>query len=918
MKISLIVSILLVFTYSLNANWDDAFKSSSDENKNSKTQQNNKNSKKEKLKSDGLDIDITDRLETSSKGEWFEKIKPDAKPQKGEKEPKILKDLIQALNNLEALMPDNMPEKGIMLNQVAQGFYTLGDFERGEKLSLRALRITEKFKGPESIETFYCLRTMALMYETLGEFERAQKTMQECFKIIEKNKKIDRGFYPSLYANLSRFNIALDDIAEAEKNADLALNAARSRTDGVGLDVALLAKAACCKVKGEYAPAQKFFEEAVVVIEKQYKEDVKKSGRSENGNGSLLAYARLSLLELYISQSEVEKAQMILPETEEIFKKEYHDVMNSETSKFLTAKIIFSHLRNDKTSADRMTQSLIDYQNNTLPAALEMVEKQRLGWQKQNLSLSIPVAFSNPEVLANCILSWKGIVLDSLITDRKNLKLQGSSKDSALMVELASLKKQLSQIKLTTSGQKDEDYVKYLENKIYAKEMQISKASKSNYYSKEIPNLKSVQDKLNEEDVLLEYVSYRSLPDIYLGPKKIGVIVIYKNHPPEWFNLGDQKDIDDKVKHFQLLLAAQNTTDSEIENLMRDLHKTLIPESLNFRNKKVKNLFISPDGILNFIPFSCLLDIDNHFLAESLNIYFVGSGRDLLKNPAMISKKNLSLFANPVFKLEKNEPVLNASSQNRINNYMEGISLPPLPGTESEARRIEDIAKKSGYTCDTSLGISATEDKVTSIKGPSILHFATHGFFLRNKQQITHNSGDRGMSVKDSTNSELEAKNNLSELDPMHSSGIAFSGAENTFAMWSIGNAPDPSTDGILTAEEVTSLDLNGTNLVTLSACESGVGEAKSGEGVFGLRRSFMMAGAQNLLMTLWPVDDITTADLMVDFYSQLFIDGKVRQSLASTQREWLLKLRQTNGILDSIRKAGPFVLATTGNTHLN
>jgi CHAT domain-containing protein len=136
--------------------------------------------------------------------------------------------------------------------------------------------------------------------------------------------------------------------------------------------------------------------------------------------------------------------------------------------------------------------------------------------------------------------------------------------------------------------------------------------------------------------------------------------------------------------------------------------------------------------------------------------------------------------------------------------------------------------------------------------------------------------------------------------------------------MWSIGNAPDPSTDGILTAEEVTSLDLNGTNLVTLSACESGVGEAKSGEGVFGLRRSFMMAGAQNLLMTLWPVDDITTADLMVDFYSQLFIDGKVRQSLASTQREWLLKLRQTNGILDSIRKAGPFVLATTGNTHLN
>jgi hypothetical protein len=148
----------------------------------------------------------------------------------------------------------------------------------------------------------------------------------------------------------------------------------------------------------------------------------------------------------------------------------------------------------------------------------------------------------------------------------------------------------------------------------------------------------------------------------------------------------------------------------------------------------------------------------------------------------------------------------------------------------------------------------------------------------------------------------------------MRASGVALTGAQATLKAWSEGKVPDPQDDGILTAEEVSGLNLDGTWLVTLSACESGVGEAKSGEGVFGLRRAFMMAGAQNLLMTLWPVNDDTTAKIMADFYKKALANGDAAGSLSEVQRDWLVKLRNEKGLLPAVRDAGPFAMVVMAN----
>ena len=147
----------------------------------------------------------------------------------------------------------------------------------------------------------------------------------------------------------------------------------------------------------------------------------------------------------------------------------------------------------------------------------------------------------------------------------------------------------------------------------------------------------------------------------------------------------------------------------------------------------------------------------------------------------------------------------------------------------------------------------------------------------------------------------------------MHRSGLALAGAQATLDAWKRGEVPPMDNDGIVTAEEVGGLKLEGTWLVVLSACDTGVGEVRSGEGILGLRRGFIQAGAQNLLMTLWSVADEETAKIMVDFYEAAHRSGNAPQALADVQRDWLIKLRKERGLAEAVRIAGPFILSSQG-----
>jgi CHAT domain-containing protein len=147
----------------------------------------------------------------------------------------------------------------------------------------------------------------------------------------------------------------------------------------------------------------------------------------------------------------------------------------------------------------------------------------------------------------------------------------------------------------------------------------------------------------------------------------------------------------------------------------------------------------------------------------------------------------------------------------------------------------------------------------------------------------------------------------------MHRSGLALAGAETTLEAWKRGDVPPIETDGIVTAEDISTIDLKDTWLVTLSACDTGSGEARAGEGVLGLRRGFIEAGAQNLLMTLWPISDEFTVQIMSDFYEAAHKSGDAPLALATVQRDWLVRLRKEKGLAQAVNLAGPFIMSSQG-----
>ncbi|WKV11015.1 CHAT domain-containing tetratricopeptide repeat protein [Marivirga harenae] len=283
-----------------------------------------------------------------------------------------------------------------------------------------------------------------------------------------------------------------------------------------------------------------------------------------------------------------------------------------------------------------------------------------------------------------------------------------------------------------------------------------------------------------------------------------------------------------------------------------------IPEGLD-------KLFISPDGIYNKININTLYSEHlSQYLLEKENIRIITSSRDLIKNRKPKANSidkiqanesdfhefpSLVLIGSPDFSLGRPADEMNLEAQNvgLMRNFTGGI--PALPGTKIEINAIDSMTRANNWSVKKYLDEEANEILIDSLTAPNILHIATHGFFK------AYNADNKISGVE----------NQGKEENPLLRSGILLSGASIGLA----GGLPYENSfeDGLLTAYETMNLNLDATELVVLSACETGLGDVKNGEGVYGLQRAFLVAGAENLIMSLWTVNDYTTQLLMTEFY---------------------------------------------------
>jgi CHAT domain-containing protein len=436
-------------------------------------------------------------------------------------------------------------------------------------------------------------------------------------------------------------------------------------------------------------------------------------------------------------------------------------------------------------------------------------------------------------------------------------------------------------------------------------------------------NIDQIKNVLAPAESLINFVSYAKLGSIETAPPCFGVSVVCHDGNPIWIPFEDGEEIKAAVESYRKAIA--NGDETSLKTQLQTLSEKLWKPIVASLPPSTKKLFISADGQLNFLSFATLLDEKGKFLSEDYQIAYVGTGRDLMRPAKPVDMKTMVIYANPLFASEDASKVAAIDTNAtpalgmralELAEYAK-VQLPQLPGTEKESEIISQIAKDALWTNDTHLGIDASKKGLMAMKAPAVLHLATHGFFLGGEEN--GGEGQRGMKVAASPDASaalgaVTKPKPLNGISPMRQSGVALTGGQSTLQAWGRGEFPDPSNDGILTAEEVAGLDLDGTWLVTLSACETGVGQVQSGEGVFGLRRAFMMAGAQNLLMTLWPVSDETTPKIMADFYREALATHDAAGSLAKVQRDWLVKLRNEKGLLAAVRDAGPFAMVVMAN----
>jgi CHAT domain-containing protein len=283
-------------------------------------------------------------------------------------------------------------------------------------------------------------------------------------------------------------------------------------------------------------------------------------------------------------------------------------------------------------------------------------------------------------------------------------------------------------------------------------------------------------------------------------------------------------------------------------------------------------IYFSGDGIYQLVnPLTLYNSKTSSYLLKELDLIQTENLMTAIEQGVDLEIKSINhvnLFGSPNYTLNS------GSSFSSVDNY-----FAQLPGTEKEVESISELFKQKGISVSTFLFDDASEKNVKEISSPSILHIASHGYF--NESELINEPQEVEIgAISFNREGSLSRKTDYRFQNRMVQTGLIFTGANNFLN----NQQKHLNEDGILTALEVSDLNLIDTDLVVLSACETGSGELVSGEGVFGLKRALSIAGVKSMIISLWEVDDQATNELMVSFYNNLLASNDLDRSLKESQ----------------------------------
>jgi CHAT domain-containing protein len=732
-----------------------------------------------------------------------------------------------------------------------------GDYTEAEKIAVRANQMALKVYGENSTKTAPTQKLLADIYFTLGDFDQAGENVSKAIASQEKQfgrKHVEVAKSLSQLA-LIKFNkgdnkqVIEKLMLESRDIMEVKLGKENPQYAEVLKNVAVL-----------YISEKKFdiAFNSLTVAEGIWRT---KTGTKNNINAASI-YTLTA--DVYYQLKNYNKAEEFYIKSKDLYEK-FFSATHPEYVKVLSKLAKVYYMKRDyKRSKKLIEESLGNYENfikQFFPALSERAKAKYWNTIKGDFEFYNTLAFGNLEdfrdltgKVYNYQLLTKALLLSSSIKIRERIM---NSTDEELKTQYNNWiqKKELLTLALSMSpAQLTENQIdpSALHQEVERLEKELSQKSEifgQSFETKRI-TFEDVRKSLKPNEVAIEMVRYRYFNHTFTDSVIYAALYLKtETSKPKAIIMQDGQKMENRYfKYYRNAITGKIT-----DEFSYGIYWQPIVSELG----QTASIYLSADGIYNQINLESIPSPDGRYVIDNSNIVLVSNTKDIyfrkIKSRASSSENTASMFGNPTFYL--------ASA--------EGGPIPSLPGTEKEVNQLQYMLKQKGWNTTEYVEKFAAEEKIKELNSPKIFHIATHGLY-RPSTQLTMEK-------------EMEGNEALLAQNPLMRTGLLLKGAGDLLGKTNYNYNME---NGILTAYEAMSLNLDKTDLVVLSACETGLGDLEAGEGVYGLQRAFLNAGAKVLIMSMFKVDDEATQKLMLKFYQKWLNSNNLRQSFIDAKKE--------------------------------
>ncbi len=809
----------------------------------------------------------------------------------------------RALAIREAALGNTHPDVAKTLNNLATLYMDQGLYGRAEPLFQRALAILEASLGDKHPLVAYTLNNLAALYRHQGMYDRIEPLYQRALAILEAALGDKHPLVASSLNNLATLYWDQGLFGRAEPLLQRAVSIWKAALGDNHPSVAssLNNLATLYQNQGLYGRAEPLYQRVLAIREAALGNTHPDVARTLNNLATLYMDQGLYGRAEPLSRRALAMREAALGDNHPEVVKTLSTHARSLLAQHRLASALPFFTRAFSISEQRLRQEALDFSESRLTSFLQYLraEEQVL----YSLLRAHPKDARVQRLALGAVLLRKGRSVEETADISRAVYRSLGAEDRDTFERLRGLRTQLAARSLAgTRSFPGDDYpqrLKTLANEGDALEAELAKRSAPLRALSALPPLAEIVDRvaaaLPKDGALVEFVAYSDRPLVpkpgtphaeESGQLRYLALVLFPDASIRTLDLGPAAPIDLTATRLRNALANR---DASFQAMSQELHR-LAFQPLRPLLGTTRRLLLSPDGQLGLVSFAALHD-GRHFLLDAFDFTYLTSGRELLPRPqGLPPTSSVLVLADPDFTASpRSEPLASGNTPPRaersasLERFFSTLradlatgAWEPLPGTRQEAESIQRLLPQAQLF----LGPEATKERLLNLATPGILHLATHGFFLADAprpEDAPKPTGSRGVGHFGALGDNPQAPR---PREPLLRSGLVLAGAS--------GHSKPRPDAALVTALELAGLDLWGTQLVVLSACDTGRGDINLGQGVSGLRRALVVAGAETVVMSLWKVNDDSTRLLMDTYYRNLLAG----QGRASALREAMRSLR--------------------------